>query len=206
MPSVWETRFAELVRRLAAMRESTALELLPDLMPVLPVVDPAAPEMALLRRDRLCGGRVGLAAVAGQTPFLKIWNPADSNLLVVLERILVTTGTALSFGTQLFVGAASSANTASRIFADSRGQTISTSGPMCVLAGGTTGAAHPTMNGEHERIPVTDTTELRVASRVVLHPGAQFYIGGDTVNVNLTFNVRWRERVCDPTELQPSGA
>lgn len=68
----------------------------PELMPVV-VVQPNVPEMSLLRGERLYGDTVSLAAVAGQTGKFLLRNPTDSNGLIIVERVIVSSGDAGDF-------------------------------------------------------------------------------------------------------------
>lgn len=205
MASVWETRFAEIVRRLAGMRESTALELLPDLMPVLPLIDPAAPELALLRRERLGSGRVDVTAVAGQSAFLKVHNPVGSGLIVTVRRVSAYAAAATLISSGLVVTGSATGSEGGKGYRDARGLTLSTAAPTTKLLYGTS-VAHPTLVQSAQPIPIATETELATAVPYVLSPGSQLYLAASVVNTTVAFNVMFTERVCDPTELQPSGA
>lgn len=88
MGSAWESRFAELVRRLTGARESTALEVLPDLMPVLDVLSPL-PEVAIHRDEDLFSVALSRTAAAGNLPTISVCctNPG---LVSIVEGLVLT--------------------------------------------------------------------------------------------------------------------
>lgn len=89
--AAWEQRFSEYLRKLFGTRESGAFELLPDIMPVAAVLDPSAPELALLRNERLITGGRGISAAAAQFPTVWVGLPnTAANVLLVVESMVVS--------------------------------------------------------------------------------------------------------------------
>jgi hypothetical protein len=113
MASAWETRFAEFVRRMVGWRESSALEVLPDLMPVLPVIDATDPAVRLTRRERRFAAHLLIGPGVGQFPTVQLYNPAGSNILVQLEEAWLFGGGAEWYA-DLFSGAGGGTVTAGK--------------------------------------------------------------------------------------------
>ena len=83
MASVWEGRFAGFLKRVAALRESTSLELLPDLMPVLPVIEARAAEMHRWRDERLFAVRETGGGGGAGTFDTHSFSPPPGHLMIV---------------------------------------------------------------------------------------------------------------------------
>lgn len=92
MASIWEQRFADFVARVTGLRESTALELIPDLMPVLPVVNPEHADLHLARGERPVSFAFDVTSAAAQFPTWWIGNPAASGCLLTLEHMVIAVG------------------------------------------------------------------------------------------------------------------
>lgn len=204
MSAVWENRWAELVRRLAALRETTALELIQDLMPVLPVVDPGDAEYRLLRRERMFHQSLNAPAVAGQASRVRWGNPgtAGSRILAVVEEVRLYSVAAQSVEVTIQSGWGAAASSAS--VRDMRG--ISAASPaqsqMNALADAT--AVLPTIFPT--RVFLQAGVQSVVQLGYVLPPGWYVSFTGDLVNTALNASLRWYERACDSSELNPSGA
>jgi hypothetical protein len=208
MPGVpSETRFAELVRRLLGLREGTSLHPIEDVMPVLPVLDPAAPEMALLRRERWCAGHILVTSGAANFAQVGITNPALSGKLVVLERAHVFG----SSGAQLYARVLSLAlgfgvtSTAVQNL-DGRGCSDSVTPPPSAVVGSRdlAVAITPFLNFADPPAAGMLTLDLR---GIVLPPAWQFLLSRAVVGAaNLAATFIWRERAVNPDELNPTGA
>lgn len=208
MPGVpGEQRFAEFVRRALALRESTTLHPIEDLMPVLPVLDPGAPELALLRRERWCLGRSEGTSAAGNYAQVGITNPAGSGRLVVLEDAWVRgTGGVQIYGRVLSLALAFTTTSAEVQNLDGRGCTDSVTPPPIAAVGFRDSATPilPFLNiGD---LPAVGTTFLNLRG-TVLPPGWQFLLSRAVVGASaLGASFRWRERAVDAAELNPTGA
>lgn len=199
MSAVWESRWAEYVRRCAALRESTSLELIQDLMPVLPVVDPGLPEMSLLRRDKRCAGWTTAPAVAAQQGYCEVRNPAGSGLLVVVDKARAwpaVAGAAMGFRAQLTtLGGGALASTRAAVDTRSVGPAVAT------IYVGTAAVALPGLEYAQGSSPVG--VEF---GPYILEPGDNIIVWSLTANAEVNFSFRWRERAVDGSELVPSGA
>jgi hypothetical protein len=204
MPSVWDQRWAELVRRMTALHESTSLELLPDLMPVLEVSEPTSGEQFLLRRERLCGGWCGLVPTAGQNANLLLQN-LSPNLLITVDRAWVRASAAADVRARIGVSIITGSPATTKGFKDVRGIIQSSTAPMAELrvwdvAGTLTGP-------DTDRPSVTVANEwAEVAGPWVLSPQTALAIVSVTVTVTLEARFHWRERFVEPEELNPTGA
>lgn len=214
MPQVTEQRFMEYVRRLLSLRESTALEALPDLMPVLPVVDPAAGEMALNRRERRWGGSFTQAAGgAGQFGQSFLTNPAGSGVLCVVDAFAGYTGGAASGVAAAYITTAAAGSLSGKAL-DTRGvePVASFLSLPSICQRGVNLTATPPSSSAFWRWPcpplvavVTPTSPTVHRIPIVLRPGTTLVLGNETANEAFTGMFIWRER---PTvdELNPTGA
>lgn len=202
MASAWEQRWAEFVRRMAGLRESTSLELLPDLMPVLQVVDPSEPELHLYRRERLAQGwYIEVAGGAGVYSYLELCNPAGSGSLVVVDTMELQSAAVLSW--DLFDSVPIGTVRANKSYTDARAVASSagaiTTQPVAELRTGNTAAIATLRVGHTFVAPATPT---RYDAELVLPPGWRLYVSAQTLNTQVAGRFRWRERPCDPSELR----
>lgn len=200
MPAVWEQRFAEYVRRLLSLRESTALEALPDLMPVLPVLDPGAPENKLLRRERRFGQAMTQAASgAGNYGHVMLDVPATAgNVIAVVDFCRAVQGTGPFRATLTFAAS---------------GATLS--GKNLDLRGGPTGAFTGAQSQAKYRADFSAslngsffwrwTNNQDAPPPVVLGPNTFLQVQNETANELFTLAFSWYERTVDPAELSPTG-
>jgi hypothetical protein len=195
MASFWEARFAEMVAHLLGTRETHALEPLPDLMPVLPVLDPNDAETRLTRGDVLISSLFDITAAAGQFPTAWLANPVGSTSLVVVERILVTSLTTqeLRFGHGPDAAAipGGPVNTATD---DDRRPNVATrslrSNESAVAA-----------IGGRPFIVLLNTLTV-IPCRQVLPPGYALRLQGQTVATRILGWMQGRERACGNAELR----
>lgn len=202
MASVWEHRWSELVARVTGLRESTSLELLPDLMPVLQVLDPSEPELHLYRGERLCVGRVSVVAVAAQYSYFTVWNPVASGALVIVDRVnIYSPGAGVAYEPE-YSGVQFGTPSTSPAFADVRavrqlGGAVITR-PQAILGSGTTASALG--GGCSTGGPSSTPTTFEVG--IVLAPGFTAYFKCDTPNTTLGAGVHWRERPVNARERE----
>lgn len=212
MTAVWEPRFAELVRRLANLRESTQLELLPDLMPVVPVVSADDVEHQWARGDYPLMGGVRQVGGAAQYASFLLWNPPGSGKLVFVDELQAAAEGAgwMVFGTQLNPYSVSPAGggwgaVGSLTGLDSRPMDMSGGTPTLTVAslwsqawGSTiaTGTFSHSPNGPPTRAP----------ARWVVAPGWGLNCSARTANTACHFSVKWRERVTGPGHAESMGA
>jgi hypothetical protein len=202
-----EQRFAELVRRVLGLREATTLHPIEDLMPVLPVLDPASPENALLRRERWCAGHILVTSTAGNYAQVGITNPAGSGKLITLERaVLFGSSGAQVYGRVLSLALGYGVTSTNVQNLDGRGCTDSvTPAPSAVVGSRDLAIAiSPFFN--FSDLPAAGAINLDLRG-IVLAPAWQFLLSRAIVGAaNLAVTFVWRERAVNPDELNPTGA
>lgn len=199
MPSVWEQRFSRFVRRTTAQRETATLELVPDVLPVLPVIEPSDLDLRTLRGERPCAGFYTQAAAPGFFNFQALVNDT-ANCLLTIENFDIWGGAggaqAGLFSGPLALGAAHG----QLGVRDSRwlGSPV-----QAIWKQGTTGGA---AMGQTSLWSSMGTLALAVPERniplpIVVRPGDSFIWVCLAANEALRLAVRWRERVVDAAEL-----
>lgn len=194
MASAWESRFARLVRTIMGLRESQALEVLPDLMPVLPVVDPGQAELRLARNEVLISALFDLTSAAGQFTTWWLQNPPGSGMLVVVDRIIVTSPAAP--GEVRWYGQSAAipgAPTPTATDDDRRPNTATRSLRVAESAAAALG-------GRAFNVQAGVTLDLPV--RHVLPPGQSFCVQQQTANARLFGLITGYERPVGAAELQ----
>lgn len=187
MAAVWEQRFATMVARALSLRESTSLEAIADLMPVFPVIDPADPDMRLIRGERRWGCWVPSAAVAAQNSFSFLVNPAGSNHLVIVERVYVS-GSAVQ---RVQLGSTTSTPSDGNAYPPNAVDTRIGYQPCIAIPRGDYASA--AVSGETAVMEVS-TTGMLDNIGLVLAPGWKAWLRGMTVNTSLNTTWTWRER------------
>jgi hypothetical protein len=202
MPSqVAEQRFSDYLKRVFGRKESTALTLLEDVMPVAAVLDPAAAELRIYRGELSGLYFQSQAAIAAQFAGIAFGLPTTSNLCAVIERALVYTGAAsgarAQFASSGQFGALNLLQGAGNADRRSFGQLNSTPRPTnlgWVVRSNAAGLG----NQDIWRVPST-LAAVDFEGPVILGPGNVLYFEADTVNVSLNVTLWWRER-SSPTE------
>jgi hypothetical protein len=201
--AVWEQRWAEFVRRYMGLRESSALDAAPELLPVLVVNEPGAPESRLARRERSWEGS---HAVAGGATFAGIQlnnakGASTERNLVTIDKLVVRCSV-VGF-VNLTVAYAPDNQAAGNVEPTDTRAAASVLVPKAKLEGATRGAVAAA--AASYSLPVANT-DYEIPAGYVLAPGTQLYIVASAVGTTITANVRWSERDVDPSELTPTGA
>jgi len=203
MPTVGDQRFAQALARWLDYHESTALEVLQDLMPVLPVLDPASPELLLSRGERRYASLATSGPVAGQFSGVIFFNPLSSGALAVIEKVrplCLTAAPAMAISWRSRRPGAIGANPAAGLAVDGRA-----TGPSVVTLSTET-AAVPTgvfvWNGTALPIPPAGGAFDEWPGSWVLAPGDALAVHGETANQTLVVEAVWRERSASASELQ----
>jgi len=91
---IQQTRYDRLIRRVAGIigPGSKVSEVLTELFPVLDV-ESVPSELLILAGTNTCFGGGQFQAMAGQSPKMGLFNPADSNTILVLTHVYVSTDT-----------------------------------------------------------------------------------------------------------------
>lgn len=200
MTAVWNGRFAELVKALAGLRESTALELLPDVMPVLNVLEDGQ-EYAFQRGERYLAANCAGVAGAGNYSKVAITNPAGSNQLVVVRQLGATAGAgAMNLIAYIASDAAALATAANIVTLDGRdGRWNGVTGGASantptVVAGGNNATTYVAQCIASRYCAANTQVDLLNNHVVVLPPGWTCGVQGGTLNTALYCNATWEER------------
>ena len=197
-------RFNRAVQKLLSMKGRASLVTLSDEMfPVIEVEPLFAVENRYLTGWNVFSIATQIAAAATFSSQAQIRNPAGSNVLVVIEKFEVSNSTAAVQQ----IGASSGAKTTdlTSIISltgtnmDSRGPT----GPNSIYSGSNGSAASPLLCGHaNVFLPVGATydTITTLNQEIVINPGSAFYFDSATVNAQLNFVVRFRERFLEDSE------
>lgn len=196
MPTGIETRFAEFIRRTFGLREGTSLNLLPDAMPVVPLIDAQAPEHLLMRRERRYVASATVAPVAAQQSCFELLNTSSNQLIVIDEfEAWAPAGVELAVAV---TGGTGVAGVVSSQSLDQRGNPRSQA--QC-LAGANAFAFGPWWR---TLIAATSTGTKKLG--LVLAPGQRATFWIPVANIQLNIVVVWRERALGGNdELQPSA-
>lgn len=196
MAGVWEVRYVDALKRLLSLRESTDLTVLQDLMPVLPMCDPAGVVEACYRGERPAwGSAIANAGGAGVTSFVRLSALVASELVVVLDVTLWTIAAAV---VRLSIGG-TTAHNGSRGWRDNRFPSSPGIPNAAVASGGN--AAGPLFSG-HGRAVLPANVPVVLPVNVVLSPGSSLQAELETGNQMLGASFRWTERTVGSDELK----
>lgn len=202
MSAVGEQRFGDFIRRLFALRESSALELIPDVMPVAPVLDSSDPIALAARREREASGYIAVAGTAAQWNHLALLNPAGSGVIVVAGVRWVGTLNGMQAGLAEEATIAALGNLiGNKGWKDSR--LLLTTSPVAQLKQGTTGGISIGASSLSTTLASDGTGFLE---RVILTPGRALVLDSLGVNEAAKAIFTWTERLAAPDDLRPPAA
>jgi hypothetical protein len=201
--AVSEHRFADSVRRIFGLRESSALELIPDVMPVAPVLDATDAVSVAARREREAGGYITAVGVAAQWQHACLLNPSNSGVIMVAGVEWWGTGNGCQAGV---AGESTVVPTlgnlvGAKAWRDSR--LLLTTAPVGVLRYGNTGGV--SIGGSSLQMQVRNDAYGGVA-RCILVPGTALLVDSIGVNETLRAQFSWTERLATPDDLRPPAA
>lgn len=196
MASVWEQRWSDFVRTVTSLRESTELELLPDLMPVLLVNDPVAPELARARGERLITASISGTAAAAQFATLWVENRAATNVLVVLRNIIIVSSVGQVVGMRSVASAAPGAPTTVQSD-DDRDPGVSMATRMVFES-----AVASFVTATSRTFAIQGSVLTQVPIQQVIAPGFSFQVQLQTANSDLRIMVQGYERVVTAREFR----
>jgi len=187
-------------RRLGLLPDAT-LSLLPELgiNMVLPS-DELLYHMGWIRWTR----GVNVAAVAAQFGVSRMRNPANSNIMSLIEGVLLTAAGTSKFDLDLITGANSDFATVdlSAIPRDARARDPnSTRAANCIISHETNGVG-VTAAGMQFTILANTPTFIPVTP-LILRPFSAYVIGNNTVNTAYDLTWIWRERILNDQENVP---
>lgn len=174
-----------------------------------PVVNPwGMPEWAALRGEQLLAFRHVQTAVVGQFSIIAMGNPANSNMIVVVESVQAGTANAASLcNLEIALDTAVSGTLGAQTFpASARDRRFK--GPLgtsrCFFRVGTSVAN--TFGAQLEQIsiltvPANPFQTFQASLPLILRPGDDLLVIQQVVNEQLNANFGWRERAAFPGEL-----
>jgi hypothetical protein len=177
-----DPRFGEAFRVLFGQKAQQQLSQLPDVMPVIAIG--GGPEEAFLRGEELLMVGRSIGPVAGQFSQHAIECSVGSSFMVVLEQLDVVFNSAyLSLLPAVTIGSGGS-NVFPR---DSRIQNQLGTWSQCAITSGTNAIALSATSS------LICSAGARVASPIIIAPGARLVVESTAVNLQLGVNYYWRE-------------
>jgi len=150
-----------------------------------------------------CGARTAAGPPAGQLGAIGVRNPAGSNVLVTIERVLISSSVACNVSAYFDPSnAVTPSATASVVLLDSRWLTDRSSslGVVDARVGGVSGVLGATRLFGELQFGAAITIEYPVVG-VVLTPGSQLFLESNNTTGGLLWGAwRWRERGMVVTE------
>jgi hypothetical protein len=194
--------FGNWLRRILGVWEGFAPELLPDTLPVAPIINPEGLDLRWWRGWRTYLGSASSPAVAGQQAWLALANPPGSGIIAVIDGVLTSSLSAFGLNGAPPLGAlpgiaAVGAHTA---FLDAR--TAPSQPAVCQLRTGSSIGLFGVLAEVMQNSGVPPAYQTNFPMSAVIVPGSYFLIQNLSVAIQETGNFIWRERVADPMELQ----
>ena len=195
---IQQNRYDQLIRRVGGIigPGSKVAEVITELFPMIDVENVPS-ELLILGGTRVCMGGGTITGAVGESPKTQLFNPDGSSMLVIIERIVISTNASnivrwgrsnAVFGTDI----------ATAVFRDTRNPVFNR--PIAQVRTLSAVALASATN----QVRINQLTELSVESPndvVILSPGEGFEIGVATTNTAIYFGFTWRERVAESSEL-----
>jgi len=195
---VQQTRWDRIIRRVSGSigPGSRVSETLSELFPVLDVERVPA-ELLVLGGTGICHGGSTLTGAAGESAKAQLFNPADSNIIATLTKVIfaVTTASIARWG---FSAASFGTAVGTQRFTDQRRPLPAL--PVCEVRQ----LSEAALANATAQTRVVSATTLQLENEnglAVLSPGTGFEIGEDTVASTIFFTFYWRERPAEESEL-----
>jgi len=191
-----QARYDQLVRRVGALYGggSKVTEVLPELFPVLEVEN-TTPELIALTGWRTAWQSTERPAVVAQVSKSQLFNPSSSGVIAAVTKLLVVADSLAI--TQVQIENVQIGTPVKGLFRDGRfgvprNTVLEVSSIDNVATGGGLRFTHLT----DTPIQISDDNGI-----VVLVPGTGLSVGTTNVNVRLTVNYFWRERLAQESEI-----
>lgn len=198
MTELQQNRYDRLLRRVGGLigPGSMVNDALGELFPMIDVESLNA-ELAFLADWRLAVASLSHAASVGDQNHVQLFNPADSGVLVVLERVDLQTS-ADQFFRYVTTATALANFTANQGLRDTRGGVTTT--PVAQLRDVQISAGVSREGQIFVRADVNEVLEEK-KGLYVLAPGTGVEFVTTVVNLDTTMSFLWRERAAEPSEL-----
>ena len=198
MTEIQQNRYDQLVRRVnnIVAPGSMVSDALSELFPVLEL-ESLKTELQLLGKTRLAFGNTTLLASVGDLNHHQLFNPVDSGMLVVLERMDINSATSqlIEYGLATVALADFTANQA---FRDTREGILQ---PVVAQARDVQQVGSIARFGAFRIIANTTFTMQDKQGLFLLAPGTGITFASVTANTVTNVTFQWRERVAQPAEL-----
>lgn len=181
-------------------RDSSGTERLSETLH--PVIDIwGLPEWAYLRDERLGAGRLAAAAVAAEFAIVALGNALGSNAIVVVEAVSAQCAAAIAIQLEVAADTAVVGTlSAAAFFVSGRDRRWSSSQGRTFGKIGTDPASTFGVQLEQRTTPNVGFVDF-MCLPLVLKPGDDLLVIGQTVNNLINVNFKWRERQAQPGEL-----
>ena len=199
MAEIQQNRWDRIIRRVTGSvgTRSHVSESLSELFPVIDV-ERVPGELLVLGGTRLAHGGAVLVASPGNRGKIQLFNPAESNHLVTVTRILIRSAVTGALRVAMDAAARTNDSTAAR-YRDTR--LGITQLPVAKVRSENTATA---IAGIVQLFTIADVQlDIRDENGVaVLAPGTGISFGPDLINTAVSGSFFWREREALPSELQ----
>lgn len=163
------------------------------------------PEWSTIRQERLSAVRSFQGAIAAEFGGVAIGNPVGSNAIVVVEAVTFQAGTAMSVFLEVLADTVISGTLAVVVVPGSqRDRRFGGGNPgRAFIRSGTdpTNTFGAQLEVATATLTGTELGQARVAVPIILQPGDDLLVIGQTVNVSMNVCFKWRERAAFPGEL-----
>ena len=198
MTDLQQNRYDKLIRRLGDLKGAGSMvnDVLTELFPMIDVENVPG-ELLALMGTRLGFGGSTVAGVVAEIPKIQIFNPAGSEMLITVTRVIASVGSTTTIEMDTTVGLIGD-TVSSRKFRDLRfGVANTTTADIRFLsdAGGIPGTF---------TARVSSNSPLQISDRngvCVLSPGSGLTVASTGTNVDLAVTFFWRERLAEASEL-----
>jgi len=200
---IQQNRYDRLLRRVAGIigPGSKVSEVLTELFPVLDV-ETVPSELLILAGTNICMGGGVLAAAAGESPKMGVFNPANSNTIITITGFVVSTpsGNATARWGRNVTELGTIINT--EIFTDTRNE-INQRPVGRVAQESAVALANAT--GQTRILSNTPFTAKFPNDLMVLRPAIGFELGLQSTQGTIHTTFYWRERPMEASEVLGSG-
>ena len=194
-----QNRYDQLIRRVGGLigPGSKVSEVISELFPMIDVENVPG-ELLALMGTRLCFGGTDVAASAGNISRGQLFNAAGSGVIATITRVDFSTNTASTFHfgineTELVTDPNDAQFRDTRFDLSSR--------PVGRIQNQNNNATLAPINGRIRAAANTNITLQDPNGIAVLLPGDGWNVSPNVVNAPLFFNIFWRERAAEQSEL-----
>jgi len=177
--------------------------LAPEVFPVVQVTPPSIEE-AYLRGEFLAAGCAPQVAGAAQYSNIRLANLAGSNILCMVDRIIVNAGSVAAVYAGVSITTTLLSNVRSSGYRDTRIAPFATARGTIAVLSSETNISVP-LSAAGSKLLLAQVQQVGVPywydTNIVLAPGRSFEIGLTDVNQYLFVTIFWRERRVQPSEL-----